>query len=379
MPYLMESAPGARTLINGRWRDYFSGTGYLGLQGHPGLVAAAADALQRYGLTTGTSRGGYGEHPVFQAVENAAAEFFAQERSLYTVSAYLGSGVLLQGLAGEYERVYLDESAHFSLREAAAACGAPVRTYGHCDPASLREALRESLGPRERPFVLTDGIFPISGEIAPLADYLTVLAQFEGSILSVDDAHATGVIGPRGRGSLEHVFETGTTSGGHALPDRVGVHCYTAHTLSKAIGGHGGLIAGTAPLVEQLWRNAPALAGSSPAPIPAAAASAWALNHVGTHPELRERLWSNVRRAREGFRRLGWELQDVPVPIICLQARPGLDLAAIQAGLFAQDLCVAHITRYSSTPAGGALRVAVFASHTDEQIDRLLREMGRLR
>ena len=102
--YLMESAPGARTLISGRWRDYFSGTGYLGLQGCPDLIAAAADALQRYGLTSGTSRGGYGEHVVFHSVETAGAAFLGEERSLYTVSAYLGSGILLQGLRGEYEQ-----------------------------------------------------------------------------------------------------------------------------------------------------------------------------------------------------------------------------------------------------------------------------------
>lgn len=365
--YHMQSAPGARTLINDRWRDYFSGTGYLGLQGNPQLVAAATEALRAYGLTTGTSRGGYGEHPVFDRVEAAGAAFLGQARSLYTVSAYLGSGVLLQGLRGEYERVYLDEAAHFSEREAAAASAVPVEKFRHCDPESLRESLRATLRTRERPLVLTDGIFPISGEIAPLAGYVDLLARFDGSILCVDDAHATGVIGLKGRGTLEHL-----------APKDAPVRCYTTHTLSKAMGGHGGLIAGDSSFVEQLWRNAPALAGSSPAPIPAAAASAWALEYVAGHPQVRDMLWANVRRARDGFRSLGWELEDAPVPILCLRARPGLDLARIQQGLFDRDLCVAHVTRYSSTPEGGALRVAVFASHTAEQIDRLLAEFKKL-
>ena len=90
------------------------------------------------------------------------------------------------------------------------------------------------------------------------------------------------------------------------------------------------------------------------------------------HAELRRELWANVRRCRDGFRRLGWDVEDTPVPIICLRARPGLDLARIQRELFARDFCVAHITSYSSTPEGGALRVAVFATHTGEQIDRLV-------
>jgi glycine C-acetyltransferase/8-amino-7-oxononanoate synthase len=394
----MESAPGARTLINGRWRDYFSGTGYLGLQGHPGLIAAATEALQNYGLTSGTSRGGYGEHPVFHSVERTGAAFLGEERSLYTVSAYLGSGILLPGLRGEYEKVYLDESAHFSVREAAAASGVPLHPYHHCDPASLEETLRRTLAPGERPLILTDGVFPISGEIAPLGHYLTALAQFPGSILCIDDAHATGVIGTQGRGALEFLgagcrggvtppvlTPAATTSAAPqpapiaaSVPPPAAVRCYTAHTLSKAMGAHGGLIAGSAGFIEQLWRNAPALAGSSPAPIPAAAAAVWALDYVAGHPELREKLWANVRKAREGFRKLGWELADTPVPIVCLPWRPGLDLASIQAELFARDLCVAHITRYSSTPAGGALRVAIFASHGEEQIERLLAEMEKL-
>jgi 7-keto-8-aminopelargonate synthetase-like enzyme len=368
MSYLMQSAPGARTLINDRWRDYFSGTGYLGLQGHPGLVEAATAALQQYGLTTATSRGGYGEHPIFHAVESAAARFFGAERALHTVSAYLGSDVLLTGISSDYDdRIYVDESAHYSVRSAAGSDGSPVRAFRHCDPAALREALRETLGPRDRPIVLTDGVFPISGEIAPLREYLSALADYEGAILCVDDAHATGVIGALGRGTLEHLGVASSAT-----------RCYTTHTLSKALAGHGGIIAGSSEFIEQLWRKAPALSGSSPSPIPAAAASAWSLDYVYEHGELRQRLWANVRRAKEGFRRLGWDLSDTPVPIICLGARPGLDLARIQQELFARDLCVAHVTRYSSTPQGGALRVAIFATHSEEQIDRLVRAVEAL-
>ena len=370
----MQSAPGPRALISDRWRDYFSGTGYLGLQGHPGIVEAATAALQQYGLTTATSRGGYGEHPVFHAVESAAARFFGEERALYTVSAYLGSGILLQGLSGEYDRVYLDDAAHFSVREAAAASARPTHTFHHRDADALRATLVATLAPGERPIVLTDGVFPISGEIAPHIDYISVLSQYGGAILCIDDAHATGVVGSRGRGSLEHCAGQVTS---HSLGPNA-VRCYTAHTLSKALAGHGGVIAGPSDFIAQLWRNARALSGSSPSPIPAAAASAWSLSYLYEHGELREQLWSNVRRAKEGFRKLGWDLPDTPVPIICLAARPGLDLARIQQELFARDLCVTHVTRYSSTPHGGALRVAIFATHTGEQIDRLARAVGEL-
>jgi 8-amino-7-oxononanoate synthase len=367
MSHTMQSAPGARTLIDDRWRDYFSGTGYLGLQGHPDLIAAAAAALQRYGLTTATSRGGFGEHPVFSAVEAAAARFFDAERALYTVSAYLGSGLLLQGLHGLYDRLFVDEQSHFSVREAVAACGVPAHLFPHCDPAALAESLRTHVRPGESPFVLTDGVFPISGEIAPAAAYVQVLAEYEGARLCLDDAHAVGVLGDHGRGLAEYW-------GLEAGP----VPVHTTGTLSKALGGHGGVVAGEVSFIEQLWSSAAALAGSSPSPIPAAAASAWALDHVASHPELLTQLRTNVRRVREGFRSLGWPVEGSPVPIICLRALPGIDLAHLHAALFARDICVAHVTRYSSTPSGGALRVAIFATHTDEQIDRLLDEVRRL-
>ena len=363
----MESAPGARALISGRWRDYFSGTGYLGLQGHPGLVDAATAALRQYGLTTATSRGGYGEHVVFHSVEDAAARFLGEERALYTVSAYLGSGVLLQALRGEYDCVYVDESAHFSVREAVAASGAPAHTYAHCDPASLLRSIRNTLAPAERPVVLTDGVFPISGEIAPLAAYVAVLSDFAGAILCVDDAHATGVIGPLGRGSLEYC--------GVELPPASAspVRCHTAHTLSKALAGHGGLIGGSAGFVEGLWRNARALSGSSPSPIPAAAASAWSLNYVMEHAELRRELWANVRRCRRRISkaRVGRRRHSGPDHLPAALGR-GWTSHAFRGNSSRRDFCVAHITSYSSTPEGGALRVAVFATHTGEQIDRLV-------
>lgn len=312
MKYEMQSAPGARTLINDRWRDYFAGCGYLGFQGHPALLAAAVEALQKYGLGTATSRGGYGEHPVYRAVEEAAARYFAAERATYYVSGYLGTAILVQGLRGEYEHIFVDEASHFSVRDGVRTVGLPVTTFRHMDAGDLAAQCRAEL-PKSRaggeqagrPLVIVDGVFPVSGEIAPVPAYLEVLAQHEGAILCLDDAHATGVIGERGQGTLEY----------WGIPPPGQVRCYTAHTLSKALGGHGGLIAGPAAFIEQLGRNSTAPGASSPAPLPAAQASAWALDYLRQDPGPRRRLWVNVARARAGLRALGWPLADSPVPI----------------------------------------------------------------
>jgi hypothetical protein len=199
MDYTMESPVGARTLINGRWRDYFSGCSYLGLQSHPDLLAAAAAALRQYGLGTATSRGGYGEHPLYREVEAAAAAYWGTEAAVYYVTAYLGNAVLAQGLREDYDRIFLDAASHYSVWDGARTAGAAIHPFGHLDPADLAVQLRRHLRPGERPVVFSDGVFPISGEIAPASAYCDVLAAYDGALLCLDDAHATGVLGEHGR------------------------------------------------------------------------------------------------------------------------------------------------------------------------------------
>ena len=370
----MQSPVGPRVSINGRERDYFAGCGYLGLQNHPALIAAAADALQRYGLGTATSRGGYGEHPVYVAVEAAAARYFGAEAALYYVTAYLGNTILLQGLRGEYDRIFMDDASHFSVRDSVQIAGVPVTPFRHLDPDDLAAQLRGQLRPGERPLVISDGVFPISGEIAPAPDYLAALAAYAGAILCLDDAHATGVLGARGRGTAEYWQERDLTG----LPNLSGLAVISAHTLSKALGCHGGVIAGDAALIGKL------------APTP----------RLSWRTALRRCRWPRPRRGRLDL--IGGRLAAARPALGQRGLRPrraararvgacryagadhlpgraaGADLARIQAELFARDICVAHVTRYSSTPAGGALRIAIFATHTEAQIDRLVAEIGAL-
>jgi len=376
MDFHMQSPLGPRVVIGGRERDYFSGTGYLGLQNHPLTVQAAVDAIQRYGMATGTSRGGYGDHDIYDALEAEARRFFDADQALYYPSGYLSAAVIAQGLRDRYERIFIDESSHYSVWDGARLTGKPIVAFRHCDAQSLAECLRRELRPRERPLVLTDGIFPISGEIAPLDDYQQVLRGYPDAWLCLDDAHATGVLGPYGRGTLDHfgIF-SGSLPGDEGAS--AGIHFVAGHTLSKAIGGYGGLIAGSEALIEEIKGKSRVYIGASPTPLPIAAATRQALVLAGDK-SLRERLRINVMHARSGLRKLGWPLDDSPVPILCLGARPGIDLGRLKAALFDRDLCVAHVTGYSSTPPGGALRIAIFATHTIEQIDQLISNIAAL-
>ncbi len=359
LDFSMDTPSGPRVTIAGRERDYFSGTGYLGLHNHPAVQQAALDAIRRYGMATGTSRGGYGEHILYAELEAEARAFFAAEAVLYFPSGYMNALLLAQGLRERYERIFIDESAHFSLWDGARAAAKPIHAFPHLQPQALAQALRREMRPGERALLLSDGVFSISGEIAPVPEYRAVLADYPGSWIALDDAHGAGAIGPNGRGTLDYH--------GISAPD-----CLAGATLSKALGGYGGIIPASAAVIEELQRNARVYVGASPPPLPAAAASRAALALAYSQPELRVRLADNVRRVRDGLRAQGWDVEDSPVPVVCLRARPGLDLGKIKAALFERDLCIAHVTTYSSTPPGGALRIAVFATHAPEQIERLL-------
>jgi glycine C-acetyltransferase/8-amino-7-oxononanoate synthase len=364
MEIRMQSPVGARTVFSGREMDYFAGTGYLGLQGHPAVAQAAIDALRQYGLATATSRGGYGEHPVYDEMEREAAAFFGAEKVLYFSSGYMGMGVLTQATTEQYEHIFIDASAHYSLWDAAQTSNKPVTPFHHRDADSLAEKLKRELQPGERPLILSDGIFPISGEIAPLPGYLELAKTYNGQVY-LDDAHAVGTIGKNGRGT----------------PDYFGIEdeaCRTSGTLAKALGGFGGILWGKTGWVDQIDQNSRICVGASPPPIPVAAASAKALEIVRTTPELRQTLTANVARARNGLRAAGWDLEDTPSPIVCLAARPNDNLERMKSRMFEQGIAIAHVRSYSSTPAGGALRIAIFATHSTEQIDRLVEAMGKL-
>ena len=354
----MESPVGGRVTINGHQVDYFAGCGYLGLQSHPSVLMATQEALRQYGVATATSRGGFGEHALYHQLEQEVCRFFNAEKSLHFASGYLGMSILTQTNASAHDHIFIDKQAHYCLWDAAQATNKPITPFRHLSAQHLQECLQRNLEPRERPLVLSDGVFPISGEIAPLPNYLALLQPYHGHIF-LDDAHAVGVLGENGRGTAEY-FQVDTDA------------CRTTATLSKALGGWGGILWGEAKWIERVDRASNILAGASPPPLVMTAASACALAIARTQPRLRQDLRHNIQLVRDGLRDLGWQVEDSPVPIICLHHHPGMDLRHIQRELFQMKIAIEFVHSYSSAPAGGALRIAIFATHTPQQIERLL-------
>ena len=371
MMYVMESEPDVHTIINKKMVHYFSGCSYYGFQVHPEVVQAACDAVNRYGISIATTSAFYGNNPVMLELEKNASRFFGTETVLYYVSGCFGNSILLEGLVDDYEVIFTDSESHYSVKKAVSLVNRPVITFEHMNPEDLRQKIRRNLKPPQRPLVICDGIFPISGEISPLPQYKEVLEEFEDAVLCVDDAHATGVIGEKGHGTFEYFGIEGKRR-------------YSSGTSSKAIGGHGGIIAGDKELINKLKRKATLANACSPVTNPAAAATAKAFDILYNNPGLRKKLWQNVAYAKNGLRELGFEIDDTPVPIICIgshgRADKRGDFEALQQKLFERNIAVTYVPpgAYTSTPPSGAVRISVFATHTFEQIDYLTEEIKRL-
>ncbi len=363
-PFVMTGPPGPETLINGRRYLYFGGTGYFGLQAHQDMVRAGVKAWRKYGMHSAASRTGFGNNPVLSDLEKRIAEYFGAGDSVYFASGYLSALFMAQGMAGRFDAVFVDENSHFSVLDGAFSARKPLLFYRHMDPSDLRARLRAELKPGQRPLVVTDGVFPAFGAIAPVRELARELEPYDGA-LCLDDAHGVGVLGENGRGTCEH---SGLEPGGGVI---------MSGTLSKAFGGYGGFVPGTPELISRIRRTVGAYGGTNCVPVPVAAASAKGLELVRSHPEWRRKLRHNVARLRKGMKKLGFDTGDSPVPIVAWTLSGADEMKKVQAALLDRGIAVAYM-KYSGTPDCGVLRASVFSSHTDAQIDRLLAELSGL-
>lgn len=369
---VMQTPPDARVRIDGKTYVYFGGTSYLGLHARPEPAEAACEAIRRLGVHTATTRTGFGNSGPLLELEREAAAFFEAEAAVTLPSGYLTMLALLKTLAGDYDVLIVDEASHFAVRDAARAAGLPERVFGSCDAEDLARSLRE-LPADARPLVLSDGLFPM-GRIAPLRDYLHLLEPFARAGLVVDDAHGFGTLGDRGRGTAEH----------HGLADRVnrdeglvgGTALYVGGTLSKALGGYGGVIAGEATFVEQLRRSSEVFAGASALPTAEAAASLAALRILSAEPGLLQRLRGNVQRVRAALAAIGLPVDTAsPSPIAAITLDSAQQMRRVHERLRSRGVIVPYIARYSGLGTAGALRIAVGATHTAEMIATLADEL----
>jgi len=341
-----------RSVYDGKSVVNLSSNNYLGLANHPRLIEAAIKATEELGVGPGAVRTIAGQMDLHKEFERKLAKFKNVEACLLFQSGFTANSGTVSCIMGKEDVVISDELNHASIIDGSRLSRAQIKVYPHADMDGLRSVLKEAEGRRK--IVVTDGVFSMDGDIAPL-DEIVKLAQEFGAIVMVDDAHASGVMGRNGRGTVDH----------YGLHGQVDIQ---VGTLSKAIGVLGGYVAGSQKLIDYLIQRArPVLFSTSLTPAVTAAGMA-AVDLLIEKPELIEELWSNAGFFRDGLRALGFDtgVSATPIiPVIVGDERKAMRLAddLFEGGVFAQGLA------FPTVPRGKArVRTIVTAAHTRDDL-----------
>ena len=334
---------------------YFAGGDYHGFSRDPTLWKIAADTVRRYGLGPSASRSTTGNHPLYLQLEERVAGFFGTEAAAVVSTGYLGNAILLGALADDFELLLADEKAHVSLLDAARQAGKPLLRYRHFDADHLAGVLRRE-GQGRRPLILTDSVDGMMGDVAPLPDLLAVSMRDGGGVL-LDEAHAFGVLGDSGRGSLE-AWEVSA--------ERV----HRTGSFGKAFGAFGGLIPGSEDLIVAV-RGQPAFRGATPIPLPLLAVADAVLERLARDPGAILDLKRRALAFKAALRETGCEIEVNQVPIISLAVNGEEQARRSRAVLLAHGIYPSHV-HYPGLPPGGMFRFILRSSNTDEETARLL-------
>jgi 8-amino-7-oxononanoate synthase len=360
---LLDGPQGPEITADGQALLNFSSNDYLGLAADPRLAEAAKRGLDKYGTGSGAAHLVTGHTSAHHALEEELAAFCGRPRALFFSSGYMANLGIAGALVGRGDRVLEDRLNHASLLDAGLLSGARFARYAHCDASSLQAELQDGKG---RALVMTDGVFSMDGDIAPLPT-LAQASDDAGAFLSVDDAHGFGVIGAGGRGSVEY----------HGLgPERVPLYMAT---LGKACGVSGAFVAGSEALVETLIQRARTYIYTTAAPAALAEAARTALKLMQSETWRRDHLDALIARFRSGAAQLGLTLMESSTAIQPLLVGEAERALSLSRQLQERGLLVAAI-RPPTVPAGSArLRITLTAAHTQRQVDRLLAALGSVR
>jgi 8-amino-7-oxononanoate synthase len=356
---------GVRVTVEGRERLSFCSNDYLGLADHPRVVAAFIAAARRWGVGSGASHLVSGHDAEHHALEEELAQFVARPRALLFSTGYMANLAVAGVLAGRGDRVVEDRLNHASLLDAGLASGARFTRYAHGDVDALHRKLQR-VTPAAQTLVMTDGVFSMDGDVAPLREIAAVCRGASAALL-VDDAHGFGVLGATGAGSVEEA--------GLGVEDVPVLMC----TLGKAVGTFGAFVAGSPVLIESLLQRARTYIYTTALPPAVAAATREALRVIRDEPWRRSRVLEHAARFRAGLADLGLPSLPSRTPIQPLLI--GAEAAAVAASnaLFEQGFWVPAI-RPPTVPVGTSrLRCTFSAAHTPTQVEQLLEALQSLR
>ena len=350
------SAQGAWLVVDNKKVLNFCSNNYLGMANHPRLTAAAKKAIDSYGIGPTAVRTIAGTMSLHVNLDHRLAAFKGVESAITFQSGFTANTGTIPALVGKGDAIFSDELNHASIIDGCRLSGAKIIRYKHCDAKDLEELLNTNRSEYRRVLVITDGVFSMDGDIAPLDEIYGVTKDFD-AILMVDDAHGEGVLGKGGRGIVDH-FNL------HGLVDvEVG-------TLSKAFGVVGGVVAGNPKVVEWLHQRGRPFLFSSAMTVPDVAGCIEAINILEESTELVDKLWANTHYFKGEMRNLGFDTGDSVTPITPVmlgeaELAQAFSRELYDAGVFAMAI------GYPTVPPGKArIRVMISASLTMEDLDK---------
>ncbi len=358
----IKASHGSKISIDGQTYINFSSNDYLGLSNHPEIVKAAAAALKKYGFGSGASRLLSGTCLPHAELEERIAKFKKTEAALVFNTGYAANTGTIPAIAGADTVIYSDELNHASLVDGIRLSKAGVKVYKHKDVNHLESLLKKSFKSKSvtRRLVITDTVFSMDGDIAPLKDLLSLCDRYD-AVLMIDDAHGTGVLGKTGRGGLEHFG---------IKADNI----IQMGTLSKAAGCYGAFVAGNKDLINLLVNRARSFIYSTSLPPAVAAAGVKAIDIIDRRStRLRERLWKNRGRLYDGLKNMGFDTLDSETPIIPVLAGDAQNALRIGRHLYKHHIFAPAIRPPTVPEDKCRIRFSITAGHTDEDIDLVLK------
>jgi glycine C-acetyltransferase len=351
----LNSPQGAHLVVDGKRVLNFCSNNYLGLANHPRLIQAVQEGVSRYGVGPGAVRTIAGTMDLHLELERRLAAFKGVDAAITFQSGFTANLATIPALVSKEDVIFSDELNHASIIDGARLSGARIARYTHADPTGLEQVIKENAGTYRRALIVTDGVFSMDGDVAPL-DKICEIAQAHDILLMVDDAHGEGVLGRGGRGIVDHF-------GLHGQVDiEVG-------TMSKAFGVMGGVVAGNSYIVEWLrQRGRPFLFSSAMTPADAAACLA-AVDLLEASTELVDRLWANASFFKTEMRKLGFDtgVSTTPITPVMLGEAPlaqQFSRELFEQGVFAMAL------GFPTVPRGKArIRVMISAAHSQTDLE----------
>lgn len=359
----IESPMGAWVTINGRSVLNFCANNYLGLANHPRLVQATKDAIDKYGVGPGAVRTIAGTMALHIELEKRLAEFKKAEACITFQSGFTANLAVIPALVGKNDVIFSDELNHASIIDGCRLSRAKVVRFAHSDVDDLRRAIAET-ETNGRRLIITDGVFSMDGDIAPL-DKLCEVAEENDIMIMVDDAHGEGVLGDGGRGIVDHF----------GLHGRIDVE---VGTLSKAFGVMGGLVAGKREIIDWLRQRGRPFLFSSASTIPDVAACLESVNMLEESTELVDKLWSNGEFFKTEMQKLGFDTGETTTPIIPVMLGEAALAQEFSRRLFEEGVFAMSI-KFPTVPHGKArIRVMNSAAHSPSDLETALDAFARV-